>query len=83
MSDDKLRLVIFGASKILSDLFDCALANGLVPFKVVLPLPEYDDERSIPVAVRVARFAPLCPPPAIEPLSAFQPAAGEVYLLGG
>jgi hypothetical protein len=80
--DRKDRLVIFGTSNILSDLFDCALANGLTPVKVVAHLPEDGDERSVPVAVRVARLAPLCAPPVIEPLSAFRPAEGELYLLG-
>lgn len=80
--EEKLRLVIFGASNIVSDLFDCALANHLVPAKVVIDLPEDGSGRSMPVAVRAARLAPMCPPPVIEPLHAFQPAAGEVYLLG-
>lgn len=74
--------MIFGASNILTDLFDCALANGLIPAKVVLHLPEDGDARSIPVAQRVERMAPLCAPPAIEPLMQFSPSSGEVYLLG-
>ena len=82
MSEARRRLVIFGASNVLSDLFDCALANGLVPAKVVLHLPEDDDPRSVPVAVRAARLAPLCQPPSIEPLAAFKPETGEAYLLG-
>jgi sugar O-acyltransferase (sialic acid O-acetyltransferase NeuD family) len=82
MSDTKRCLVVFGASNILGDIFDSALANGLVPAKVVMHLPEDDDPRSIPVAVRVARLAPHCSPPAIEALSEFRPAQGEVYLLG-
>jgi len=81
-SGDKLRLVIFGASNILSDLFDCALACGLQPSKVVTHLSEDGDARSVPLAVRVARLAPLCAPPAIEALDAFRPMAGELYLLG-
>ena len=81
-SDGRLRLVIFGASNILSDLFDCALANDVIPAKVVIHLPEDRDERSIPVAKRVASLASLCAPPAIEQLAEFRPAAGEVYLLG-
>ena len=76
------RLVIFGASNILSDLFDCALANEVVPVKVVIHHPEETDERSLPVALRVARLAPLCAPPVVERLSAFSPAEGEMYLLG-
>jgi len=82
VTDSERRLVIFGASNILSDLFDCALANGIVPVKVVMHLPEDRDERSIPVASRVAQLAPLCAPPSIVPMSAFQPEENELYLLG-
>ena len=82
MNREESRLVIFGASNIFSDLFDCALANNLVVAKVVLHLPEDNDERSIPLAVRVARVAAMGAPPVIEPLSEFRPTAGEVYLLG-
>src|SRR6266478_3425733 len=82
MGEEQLRLVIFGASNIISDLFDCALANHLVPAKVVLHLAEDDGDRSVPVAVRVASLAPLCTPPVIETLDEFRPAPGEVYLLG-
>jgi sugar O-acyltransferase (sialic acid O-acetyltransferase NeuD family) len=74
--------VIFGASNIISDLVDCALANKLVVAKVVLHLPEDGDARSIPLVVRVARIAAIVAPPVIEPLSQFRPAPGEVYLLG-
>lgn len=82
MSDQERRLVIFVTSNILSDIFDCALANQLIPTRVVLHLPEDGDERSIPAAVRVARLAPFCLPPVIAPLSGFAPAPGESYLLG-
>ena len=80
--DTKQRLVIFGASNILSDLFDCALANGIVPVKVVMHLAEDSDERSVPVAERVAKLAPLCAPPCVLQLSEFRPANDELYLLG-
>ena len=76
------RLVIFGASNIISDLFDCALANDLVPVKVVLHLPESAGERDIPLAARVAALRGLCEPPRVEMLDDFQPGADEVYLLG-
>jgi len=76
------RLVIFGASNILSDLFDCALANGLVPAKVVLHLPESDGERDLPLAARIAALKDLCEPPLVESLEAFHPAADELYILG-
>lgn len=76
------KLVIFGASNIVSDLFDCALANGLVPTKVVLHLPESAGERDIPLATRVASLEGLCAAPAIGTLEEFEPTAGELYLLG-
>jgi sugar O-acyltransferase (sialic acid O-acetyltransferase NeuD family) len=76
------RLVVFGASNILSDIFDCALANGLVPSKIVMHLPEDVDPRSIPVAARGAALAPLCDPPLVQWLDAYEPAAGELYILG-
>jgi sugar O-acyltransferase (sialic acid O-acetyltransferase NeuD family) len=78
----KRRLVIFGASNILSDLFDCARASGLVPTKLVLHLPESAGERDIPVATRIAALKGLCDPPQMESLDAFQPDADELYLLG-
>lgn len=75
-------LVIFGASNIVSDLFDCALANGVTPAKVVLHLPESTGERDVPLEERVAALAVLCTPPVIQNLDEFQPGAGELYLLG-
>ena len=82
MANPRQRLVIFGASNFLSDIFDCALANGLAPAKIVLHLPEDRDPRSIPIAQRVARLAPLCSPPSIETLEQFRPHDGELYILG-
>jgi sugar O-acyltransferase (sialic acid O-acetyltransferase NeuD family) len=76
------KLVILGASNIVSDLFDCALANGLVPTKVVLHLPELAGERDIPLATRVASLEGLCAAPAIETLEEFKPGSDELYLLG-
>jgi len=76
------RLVIFGASNIVSDLFDCALANGLAPAKVVLHLPESNGERDISLAARIAALGDLCAPPVVESLDAFRPGADELYLLG-
>jgi sugar O-acyltransferase (sialic acid O-acetyltransferase NeuD family) len=76
------RLVIFGTSNILSDLFDCALANGLIPAKVVLHWPEAAGERDIPLAARIAALKGLCDPPHVEMLDEFKLAAGELYLLG-
>ena len=76
------RLAIFGASNIVSDLFDCALANGLVPAKVVLHLPESIGARDISLAARIAALKNLCAAPQVEMLDDFRPAAGELYLLG-
>jgi sugar O-acyltransferase (sialic acid O-acetyltransferase NeuD family) len=80
--EGRRRLVIFGASNILSDLFDCALANGLVPSRIVMHLPEVAEARGIPVAARAAALAALCPPPLVEWMDAFEPAEGELYVLG-
>ncbi|MDZ4201428.1 MAG: acetyltransferase [Gallionella sp.] len=82
MSNSAPRLVIFGASNILSELFDCALATGLIPSKVVLHLPESANERDIPLAERIAALRGLCEPPTVEHLDDFEPAPGECYLLG-
>lgn len=76
------RLVIFGASNIVSDLFDCALANGLIPSRVVLHLPEANGERDISLAARIAALEGLCDPPQVETLETFRPGADELYLLG-
>lgn len=76
------RMVIFGASNIVSDLFDCALANGLVPAKVVLHLPESAGARDISLAARIAALKGLCEPPQVQMLDDFRPAADELYLLG-
>lgn len=80
--DGSRRLVIFGASNVISDLFECALANGVVPVKVVLHLPESGGARDIPLAVRAAALEGLCDPPRIEKLDDFRPEADELYLLG-
>jgi sugar O-acyltransferase (sialic acid O-acetyltransferase NeuD family) len=82
LCDTSSRLVIFGASNIVSDLFDCALANGLLPAKVVLHLPEAAGERNIPLAARIAALKGLCDPPQVAMLDEFKPAAGELYVLG-
>lgn len=76
------QLVIFGASNILSDLFDCALALGMVVTKVVTHLPESGGERDIDLATRVQAWGRFGPVPALLPLDAFQPGADEAYLLG-
>ena len=76
------RLVIFGASNILSDLFDCALANGLVPATLVLHHAPPAGPRDLPLEVRLAALDGHCARPQVVTLDAFVPAAGESYLLG-
>lgn len=78
----KKPLVIFGSSNILSDLFDAALAGGLLPSKVVLDEPENCGARDLPLAQRLAALAPFCPPPLLLQLAEFTPQNGELYLLG-
>lgn len=82
MSAPKPELVIFGVSNILSDLFDCALANGMRPAHVVIHLPEQLDERSISLADRLASLAQLCTPPTVLIMDQFVPTPGQAYLLG-
>jgi len=76
------KLVIFGLSNILSDLFDCALANGLVLYKVVVHHAENAGPRDVPLARRLSALARIAAPPAVQLLDAFQPEEGECYLLG-
>jgi sugar O-acyltransferase (sialic acid O-acetyltransferase NeuD family) len=75
-------LVIFGASNIASDLFDCALALGLPIAQVVMHLPEPEDARSVPLARRLAALAAHGMHPALVELDAFRPQPGQQYLLG-
>lgn len=82
MAPGENQLVIFGASNILSDLCDCALANGLQPSKVVLHLADAGGDRSLDIHERIAALAPYCTPPVLQQLDDFTPADGERYLLG-
>ncbi|MFS2137717.1 acetyltransferase [Duganella sp. Dugasp56] len=78
----RASLVIFGISNILSDLFDCALANGLQLGKVVEHHAEVLDERSLSLAQRLQALSQHCTPPQVQTLAQFAPGAEEVYLLG-
>jgi sugar O-acyltransferase (sialic acid O-acetyltransferase NeuD family) len=78
-------LVVFGASNILSDLFDAALACGLYPSRIVTHHPHPAGSRDVPLAQRLAAIAPYCPhgeAPAVVTIDEFVPATGESYLLG-
>ncbi|TRW90342.1 hypothetical protein [Candidatus Methylobacter oryzae] len=83
MSTAPQRLVIFGVSNILSDLFDCALANKIPLGKIVIDLPEETGERDISLAARLSALEGICPPPVVEHIDDFKPVlAEELYLLG-
>jgi sugar O-acyltransferase (sialic acid O-acetyltransferase NeuD family) len=75
-------LVIFGISNILSDLFDCALANGLRLTQVVEHYPETLDERSVSLADRLQALSAHCTAPQLVTLDQFVPEPGQLYLLG-
>ncbi|MBI3229654.1 MAG: hypothetical protein HYZ45_05575 [Burkholderiales bacterium] len=76
------KLVIFGLSNILSDIFDCALANGFLTSKIVKHLPHVDGPRDIPLAQRLQALARLTTPPEVIELADFTPQEGEAYILG-
>ncbi|MFZ6771809.1 acetyltransferase [Undibacterium sp. SXout7W] len=76
------QLVIFGSSNILSDLFDCALANKIGIKKIVHHLPEAVDERSIGLDERLKMLSQHCATPLVQELDAFLPTEGEKYILG-
>lgn len=78
----KKSLVIFGTSNILSDIFDCALANNLLVSKIVIHLPEEVGERDRSLADRLKDFSAIGEAPVIMQLDEFSPDDNEVYLLG-
>ncbi len=82
MTMDAHKLVIFGTSNILSDLFDCALACGLTLHKVVPHLGEQVGERDLSLADRLRKLSSHCVPPQVQPFDAFLPEPDELYLLG-
>lgn len=77
-----MGLVIFGGSNIVSDLFDCALAQGMQIDQVVTHLPEPDDARSLPLTRRLEELAALGMRPGVVALDDFVPQPGQQYLLG-
>jgi sugar O-acyltransferase (sialic acid O-acetyltransferase NeuD family) len=78
----KTNLVIFGASNILSDIFECALACNLTPGKIVLDLQEPLGERDIPLQHRINNLSKFCMPPEIIDFEDFTMGADEVFILG-
>lgn len=76
------KLVIFGASNILSDLWDAAMAHGLTIAKTVLDAPAPDGERDISLQDRLAKLARYGQHRVSLTLDDFLPEPGELYLLG-
>jgi UDP-3-O-[3-hydroxymyristoyl] glucosamine N-acyltransferase len=67
----------------LSDVFDCAIANGLTLGKVIIHLPEVAGDRDRKLADRLVALEGLCRPPMVQMLDDFVPAVDhELYLLG-
>lgn len=76
------KIVIFGTSNILSDLFDCALAAGLGIAKIVRHHPDQAGERDMSLEQRLAALNSLGQYPIVLPLREFTPAEDELYILG-
>lgn len=76
------RLVIFGVSNMLSDIFDCAIANGLALSKVVIHHPEQVGDRDVSLTDRIEALSRFCAPPTVEMMGEFEPHEDEVFILG-
>ncbi len=76
------RLVVFGTSAILSDLFDAAIAQSVGIGRIVVNQEEELVPGEPSLADRLAALAPFGPVPEVVALAAFEPAAEERYLLG-
>lgn len=77
------KLVIIGNSNILSDLFDCALAQEIVVSKIVLHEPEdLNMPRSIPLAERLSQWRRWYPDIKVIKFDEFYPDSDEQYILG-
>ena len=74
--------MIFGASNILSDLWDAAMAHGLTVAKTVLDAPAPDGARDMSLQERLAKLARHGQHPVTLALDDFLPEPGELYLLG-
>jgi sugar O-acyltransferase (sialic acid O-acetyltransferase NeuD family) len=78
----KKSLVIFGTSNILSDIFDCAIANQLSISKIVIHLPEELGERDRSLNSRIQALQALGHTPIVQNLNDFSPSENELYILG-
>ncbi len=72
-------LVLFGTSNMASDVFDCALALGLVPTTVVTNTVEHVRPRAKGLAERIRMLGR---PVAVIALEDYEPGAGERHILG-
>jgi len=73
------KIVFFGVSNMLSDVFDCALALGHQITRVVRNQPEVLRDRTKPATARIGAL----PGPAdLIDIADFRPEAGEIYALG-
>ena len=76
------RLVIFGASNIVSDIADAAWSTGLPTRAVVRHEHEELQPRSIPLTERVRTLGNLGGIPEVLDFDRFEPGPGDVYILG-
>jgi sugar O-acyltransferase (sialic acid O-acetyltransferase NeuD family) len=76
------RLVIFGASNIVSDIADAAWTLGWPTRAVVTHEPEETHPRSIPLVERIRSLGPLGGIPQLLEFESFSPETGDVYVLG-
>ena len=74
-----MRLVIFGVSNMIGDVFDCAFALGLTPSLVVRNCAEVIRPRTKSINERIRL---LQSPPEIISMDEFTPQEGECYFLG-
>lgn len=78
----KKSLVIFGTSNILSDIFDCAIANQLAISKIVIHLPEDIGARDRSLSSRIEALQAIGQTPIVQNLNDFSPSENELYILG-
>lgn len=76
------RLTIFGASNILSDIFDCALANKFDIAAVVVDEPESIGPRDISLSGRILSLSAFGMTPKIIHFEEFVPNGNDYYILG-
>jgi sugar O-acyltransferase (sialic acid O-acetyltransferase NeuD family) len=76
------RIVIVGASQILSDLVDCALECGDDVVRLLVDETPETDPRDVPLAQRLQQWAGHGVRPCVQALAEYEPASGDVLILG-